>query len=328
MSSHWRRHIYGALLFLVVIALGLTVGRQRAVRQESPSVLSVAAQSAQVTKETPSDDREANKPSNYPADYFVDQDRSEYQGYTVQRRKRKALIDTGGDTKNLWVDVNYVTVKSGTKTVRVFDADIYFGLGNAANFGFFPFLGGDVKQLFISQDVPRGGCQWVVSLSPRFKVLFDGRRFSVGREGSELGAEDLDNDGIYEIMATITDFYEFNDKMSMADIHLPGVIFKYDPSKGTYLPANSKFRDYSLEALMRVPGVEEEFHHRGAVLSNLLTYIYLGEAEQGWDTFDESYLLADKEEIRRRVKTILRRQPVYQLIYHCGKGNRTVACRF
>ena len=50
-----------------------------------------------------------------------------------------------------------------------------------------------------------------------------------------------------------------------------------------------------------------------------MTYIYAGKAKLGWDFYDETYKLSDKEEIRRRVKVILNRQPVYKFIYKSGR---------
>jgi hypothetical protein len=256
-----------------------------------------------------------------PADFLVGQDRSGYEGFTIERRLRKALLYPGeANYPNKWVDAAYINVRRGSRLFRTFDAGVYFSMGNSADFGFFPFLGGRTKEVFITQDVPRTGCQWVVSLSPRFRVIFDGRALGLGREDSDFGAIDLDGDGTYEIIVPITDFYEFHDKMSMSDIPLPDIILRYDRKKEKYLPANISFKDYLFEDLRTVPRVDKarqnEFHHRGASLSNLLIYIYAGEETKGWDLYDEQYQLADKEEMRRRVKKILKKQPVYRSVYN------------
>jgi hypothetical protein len=324
MSSYLRNHTYGAIGFLLVVAVGLAARnpRQQIAAPQFHSTVENGAGGLPAEQ-----DRRQKKTDQIerPADFFVGQDRSAYQGHTIQRRLRKALLeypDSDSSTKQ-WVDVAYVNVKKAGKVAGTFDANIYFGLGNSADFGFFPFLGGATKQLFISQDVPRGGRQWIVSLSPRFKVIFSGHELAVGREASDLGAIDLDNDGVYEVIAPITDFYAFQDKMSMSNIPLPDIIFKYRPTKEKYLPANSIFKNYLLEGLVEVPRpdrtLQNEFEHRSASLSNLLTYIYLGEEKQGWDFYDKHYELDDKEEIRRRVKEILRDQPVYNLTYNPGK---------
>lgn len=326
MSSYLQRHSYGAIGFLILVTVGLALANQRQ-QIALPQFLSNIKGG---TRGLPAEENQPQKKTDVierPADFLVGQDRSEYQGYTIERRLRKVRLEypSESNSPNKWVDVAYVNVKRASRDLGKFDADVYFGLGNSADFGFFPFLGDGSKQLFISQDVPRGGCQWVVSLSPRFKVIFNGHELAVGREASDFGAVDLDSDGVYEIIAPITDFYAFQDKMSMSDIPLPDIIFKYHPTKEKYLPANSIFKDYVLEGLADVPKVDKtlqnEFQHRGAVLSNLLTYLYAGEEKQGWDFYDKHYQLDDKEQIRRRVKEILREQPVYNLIYKHAKRN-------
>lgn len=317
-------HNYRAIGFLLLVAFGLAVTNPRQ-QTALPQFLSNIVGRAKDLHAEWNRPQERTDEAERPADFLVTQDRFEYQGYTIERRLRKVLLEypTEGNYSNRWVDVAYVNVKKVRGKLRKFDADIYFALGNSADFGFFPFLGHSTKQLFISQDVPRRGCQWVVSLYPRFKVIFDGHKLGVGREASDLGAVDLDHDGVYEIVAPITDFYAFHDKMSMSKIPLPDIIFKYQPKKEKYLPANSVFKADVLEGLVKVPTVNKtlkiEFQHRAAVLSNLLTYIYVGEKKQGWDFYDKYYQLDDKEEIRRRVKKILRDQPMYNLIYNHAK---------
>jgi hypothetical protein len=212
-------------------------------------------------------------------------------------------------------------VKKGSMVLAKFDADVYFGLGNSADFGLFPFLGGNSQQLFISQDVPKGGCQWIASLVPTFRIIFDGQEYAVGREGPDMSAVDLDNDGVYEITAPITDFYELQDNLSMSDIPLPTIIFKYNAEKRKYLPANPLFWNRLQQEVddLRNINTLDEFHQKAGVLDELLTYVYAGKEEMGWKFFDRSYTLEDKAEIRRRVKAILLRQPVYKFIYnHAG----------
>lgn len=253
-----------------------------------------------------------------PALFFMDEDLWTHDGYTIERKSRKAPMDNGDEriTTPAWVDVHYVVVKKAGKILGRFDANVYFGLGNVADFALFPFLGGKTQQLFISQDVSRGGCQWIVSLSPRFRIIFDGNKYAVGREGYDLATKDLDGDGVYEVIAPITDFYDLQDKMSISAIPLPDIIFKFDPTKKKYLPANSLFKDYVFRELVDVPEVTDSkdlnFPHRSAVISNLLIYVYAGDEKKGWDFYNRSYRLDDKEELRRRIKALLRNQPVYK----------------
>ncbi len=256
-----------------------------------------------------------------PANFFVDGDQLSVAGFTFEKRIRKEhdhFYEQHNDPRNL-VDIEYVIVKKGKRVVAKFDAGIGHPLGNWTSFGLYPFLGGDSRQAYISTDVRRGGCQWVVSLSPRFRVIFDGQALNVGREAFELSAIDLDNDGVSEIIEPITDFYQLQDKLSISAIPLPDIIFKYDPAKERYLPANAVFKNRVFKRLDEVPNLEEKdslnFKHCAVVLSNLLIYVYAGEQMQGWETFEKDYKFADKTEMKRRVKAILRDQPVYKFIY-------------
>jgi hypothetical protein len=256
-----------------------------------------------------------------PADFLIDENPFFYRDYKIERRTRKGRLEMPeAGLAEKWVDVDYVTVTRKGRLLASFDANVYFGLGNSAGFALIPLLGGDSPELFVSQDVVRAGCQWIASLSPQFRVIFDGQEFSVGREGSDLIAIDLDNDDVYEIEAPVTDFYAFHDKMSMSQIPLPTIIFKYDAAKGKYLPANSRFEDYLLEGIQKFESVNDsdQFKHRAVVLDRVLTYVYLGKRKEAWEFFDRSYELHDIEEMKRRIKSILFRDPVYNFIYKRG----------
>jgi hypothetical protein len=156
-------------------------------------------------------------------------------------------------------------------------------------------------------------------LSPRFRVIFDGQAVGVGREGFDLSAQDLDEDGVYEIIAPITDFYQLEDRLYIAAIALPDIIFKFDRAKQRYLPANPIFKNRVFERLGQVPHLDDtdalNFEHRSVALSNLLIHVYAGKQKRGWEAYEKDYKLKDKIEFKRRIKAILKDQPVYKLIY-------------
>ncbi len=194
-------------------------------------------------------------------------------------------------------------------------------MGNDIRFGLISILGGEAKQAVISQDVPRTGGQWLVTLSRRPRVILSGPKWEVGRQGDDMRIIDLDGDGVYEITVPITDFYVLQDKMSISQIPLPEIIFRYDRSKRTYLPANPVFQDYALHGMTTSTEISmvDELQHRSIVLGTTLTLIYAGNKKDGWQYFDQSYKLEDKEAIRRRVQAILVKQPVYKFIYNHKK---------
>jgi hypothetical protein len=251
-------------------------------------------------------------------DIFVDGNRLSYRGYTVSKLQKrvKLVYPPEYDNPPQWTDATYAVVRRNGRTLSKFDSGLLSPLVNSTEFGLFSFLGGKTKQLVVSQDLPRTGTQWVASLLPRFRIIFDGQAWGVGRESDDMGIIDLDHDGVFEISVPITDFYELQDKMSMSQIPLPDIIFKYDLGKRKYLPANHQ--NYLVEEMKDSDDVDtnDEPNHRSLVLRKMLTLIYAGKRTDAWKRFDQVYKLSDKEEIRRRVNSILSRQPVYKFIYN------------
>lgn len=254
-------------------------------------------------------------------DAFVDDEQLAYNGYLVSRLYKRVTPDYPADADRPPVpfDVSYAGITRKNADVATFDAGVYQGTGgNGTHFGLFPFLGGPIKQLIVSQDVFRGGTQWIASLVPRFHVIFDGPAWGVGREADDMGIKDLDGDGVYEILVPITAFYDLQDKMSISEIPLPTAIFKYDEKAERYLPANRLFPEYSLrDVAAHSRGVDstDELFARSRILHVLLDHVYAGEPDEAWTFFERNYSLADKEEFRQRVESILETEPVYKFIY-------------
>lgn len=309
------------LSVLIAIAVGLCLSCQN--KQYTPaSITATPAPSAgQLPSLTP---KEAiDEKEKQPAELFVGQDQSEHIGYTIEKRLRKVLLKYPDETgsPNTSVDVAYIRVKKGGKALRKFDADVYFGAGNSADFGFFPFLGKGPEQLFISQDIFRGGRQWIVSLSPRLNVIFNGDEWAAGREAWDLRAVDLDNDGVYEIIVPTCIFYGFAG-LSPAGTPLPTIIFNYSEKKGRYLPANPQFSDYLLARIedqkKEVSGIGDPVknsNHLSNVLTIVLDYVFAGRENVAWTFYEQAYKLHDKDKIKRDIRAELKNSPVYRFIY-------------
>lgn len=253
-------------------------------------------------------------------DALVEGDKLTYKGYVVQKRYKKVKLDYPPESKEPsgLVDVSYAVLKRRGKVLAKFDG-IYFGAGNETSFGLFSFLGGSTKQLVVSQDIPRGGNQWIVSLSPRFRVIYDGFKFSTGREAYNMGVIDLDHDGIYEITQPITAFYEFSKWLPVSRTPLPTVVFKYDAKAGRYLPANRRFQAYLLrdvkKAKKQISGPENRIKHLADILPIVLDYIFAGKEKDAWAFYEMAYKLPDKAEVKGNIKAVLKKQPVYRYIY-------------
>src|SRR6266404_6403201 len=111
---------------------------------------------------------------------------------------------------------------------------------SAANrdFGFASLLGGETKQLIVSQTVPRGGRHWIVDISSDGATLFESYDWDLGRE--EVCVHDFDGDGISEISMLLTSFWGFG-AMSMAESPMRDVVFKYEANVRKYMPDKSAF---------------------------------------------------------------------------------------
>lgn len=251
-------------------------------------------------------------------DTLVHNDDLSYKGFTAQvwQRELKYGEAPGRAGKPT---AAYAVLARGEKTLLTFDAGVYHGGLNSVGFGLFPFLGGEEKQLVVSQDAPREGRQWIVSLSPHPRVIYDGPAFEAGREGDDLRVVDLDGDGVYEVVALLCHFYGFRDwALAPNATPLPEIVFKYDAKARKYLPANDLFRERLLkdaeEKKAKVRGPAERESHTADVLSLVLAYVYAGEERAAWEFYEAAYKLPDKAELRKEIEGELRAEPVYRFV--------------
>ena len=239
--------------------------------------------------------------SEEPSFEYVDDDKLFHHGYEVSRVDR--------------ADVSYAVLKRDGKAIAKFDG-ITHPLGNSTEFGLFDLLGDKSQQLIVSLSVPRGGNQWVVSLYPEFRVLFDGNDYGVGRESGDWFPLDLDKDGVFEISLPKVSFYGMDGLQSVGETPLPEIVFKYDAEQMRYLPANHLFIDYALRGWDADKEKESYQHHR---FNYLMDCVFAGKEKEGWASFDEHYPSADKAQMRSRIKAILKNDPVYKFIYQKRK---------
>ena len=298
-------------LMLLPIALALAVGCNRAAGSQP---------TAKVESDSTSQSKSQPTPAQFPErkqliDEFFEADRLSRYGYEVRKLTKKVEIedpDGQGHMKSKLIDVSYSVIKRHGKVMAEFEGP-YFGMGNFTRFAFFDFLRNGSEQLIISTIVFRGGRHWVISLQPEFRVLFDSADFQVGRE--DVYVIDLDNDGIYEISLEATAFYGMQYKMYIGEIPLPEIIFKYDPKQQKYLPANALFLDYSMRGLDdELRRLSNERNYLSNRLRILLLYIYAGKEKEGWAFFDDTYRLADKEEMKSRIQSVLNDDPLYKYL--------------
>jgi hypothetical protein len=249
------------------------------------------------------------------SNFFVEADAVSYGGYEVVRLQ-KTVRDPH---YNADIPITYAILKSEGRTIATFEG-VYFGDGNQTGFGFASVLGGDTRQLLVSQTIPRDGRHWIVDLSSNATTVFDCRDWGLG--GEDVCIHDFDDDGVKEISLAITKFWGFG-PMSMAESPLPGVVFRYDPNVHRYLPDKNAFArglmniddDVQAADADENPSEGSKGVYLAVRLDILLRYVYAGSENDGWSFFEKTYNMADKEDVKREIKRILNAEPVYRFIY-------------
>jgi hypothetical protein len=262
---------------------------------------------------TPTHDRQSLVGKSF-SDLFDKGDSISYLTYNINKLYKTVRLDS------LDVEVSYAVLKQEGKVVSTFDG-VYFGAGNGTQFGLASLLGGTSEQLIVSQTIPRGGRHWLVDLGPTPTTLFDSDDFQVGRE--EVFLFDFEQDGVMELGLELPAFYMF-EGMAPSVTPLPVIIFKYESSMNRYLPASHHY-DYGLENIHRNiaaldsrddPQLASELSYLPPRLDILLRYVFAGKADEGWAFFDNGYTRPDLNSMKKKIKDVLNKQPVYQFIYN------------
>lgn len=245
--------------------------------------------------------------TNRVEDIFTSDPLLSYQGYTVTKFQKTV------DVEGIKTEVSYAVLRKGATTVATFDR-LHHPAGNSTQFGLFPFVSGQPKQLVVEQSSPRNWSHWVIQLVPDFKVIFDSGKWSVD---GELTPVDVDRDGTFEFTKTLTILYDFRKLPTSASPLIP-VLFRYDLNAKEYIPANQLFPEYALK------GIEDKLTsldrnnaqtHLAGVLHVLMRYIYAGKRDEGWAIYEKEYKLADKDLVKAEILGNLASEPVYKFIY-------------
>ena len=266
-----------------------------------------------------------------PQPQTFNEDETEYKSVYDLFTRDESLVYKGFKLKKLTKDVRfegieqpmpvaYTLLTKGKKVIRKF----YDNLGplNATDFGLFPFVRGQGKQVIVAETAPRQGHFWIISLDPEFRILFDSADYTASRE--EPSIFDIDKDGTYELLIGSLDFY-FNVKSyALLNTPQPSLIFKYDRHAGKYLIANRILQAYSLRGLDKeIQNLKPEVHSDPASnegyfrsrIDILLRLIYADKQKEGWAFFDREYRLPDKQDVKTKIKAVLRKQGAYRSIY-------------
>ncbi|HKS28932.1 MAG TPA: hypothetical protein VJS44_13990 [Pyrinomonadaceae bacterium] len=249
-------------------------------------------------------------------DIFTKDDRLSYRGYVIEKSQ-----DRGEDS---WS----ASLKKGSREVAKFAS----GWNREwTNFGLFPFISREPRQLVVEQYSGGAHCcysYWIYELDAQApRLLFDSGKYGTGNQLMHL---DVDSDGVVELTHSVMAFDYFH--MSHASSVFPQAVFAYDKKAGEYRPANARFSQVvlstmeddlkELEALKARgnPDNDEIYSERyfSAVLQVTLNYIYAGQQEKGWQFFNREYRTHEgisREKMRAEIEETLRGEPVYKYIY-------------
>lgn len=313
-SNHRARTLALLTMFLVMLIACACARQSRRASQSSGQTSAPGDPAIEVSSadDASSDDDPC---SQMFSNFYVEADSLAYNDYEVARL-HKVVHDkeSGFDMPD-----TYAVLRSKGKLVAAFDG-VYHPAGNFTDFGFASLLGGETKQLVVSQVIPRNGRHWVVDLSSNATTVFDSEEWNLGQE--DVCVRDFDGDGVAELSMPIGAFCGIG---WMANVECPmiGVVFKYDPQARKYLPDRSGFASL-------LDGIEEDVKkidpneqspggptgpYLAPRLDIFLSYAYGGRENDGWLFFDKNYNLPDKKEIEQNIRTALHQEPVYNFIY-------------
>ncbi|MCU0227396.1 MAG: hypothetical protein MUF01_07130, partial [Bryobacterales bacterium] len=158
-------------------------------------------------------------------------------------------------------------------------------------------------------------------------VLYSSSQYPVGYG---LSPEDLDGDGQFELITTLTRFENFFN-MPHEESPTAAVVFRYDPQARRYAVANRQFgeviRASIPQDLERVKDLLAErksgkpvngrwrTRFTGAVLSVALAHFYSGDQDQGWQYLLGTYDLEDRDAVLANLRYYLMRCPIFRGVY-------------
>lgn len=247
---------------------------------KKPAVAASPARPAEITPYVP--DQFGESIGDFLETYTNDE-RLSYMGYEVVKSRRESRIgQPKGDT-----EIEYAVLRRNGRVVAKFDSPI--DQLSEVRFGLFSFLGNNAKQLVIEQTSNKFWRYWILGLQPEFSVIYDSNKYDVVYE---LRISDIDSDGKLEIIQNLGSFWYF-DSLGNLFSPRPEIIFKYNSSTGTYMPANPQFKEAALkdieqrisktrEVIERKENPVYELHVLSAVLDVVLRYLYAGKSGEAW----------------------------------------------
>jgi hypothetical protein len=215
--------------------------------------------------------------------------------------------------------VHYAALEKNGKTIATFDGGIE--LFSEIHFGLVSLLRGEEKQLIVKQKSNKYWRYWIVRLSPKFEVIYDGGNYDAIYP---LRTIDADSDGNLEIVQNLGTFWyvPYDNVYSPR----PEIIFRYEPRARQFLPANHKFQTLvlgdiekrlkAIQSIKSQPPDSNQVYLGADVFDVRLRYLYAGKKKEAWEIFErESFPPTNKEEFKKEINQYLKKDAIYKAIY-------------
>lgn len=186
---------------------------------------------------------------------------------------------------------------------------------------------GGNDELIITQYSGGAHCceyNWVFMFDDEPEEVLNSHEY--GTLGFMAEPEDLNGDGNAELLFENLAFSYFY-RCCYAASPSPAIILEYDRATGRFEVKNSKFKDHLISMNLDSIEISPEFlelkagddpesvdpggYYLGSVLNEVIPFLYAGEEEKGWELFDKTYMLGDREDVKTLVEERLQEDPCY-----------------
>ena len=208
----------------------------------------------------------------------------------------------------------------------------------AAHFGLFLLLGTSNPELIVHADTggssPYAVC-WIYTTEPTPQLLYSSERYWPQHTPcGDLEVADLDGDGVYEIRHVVASFRGYEGGCNACSCSpCPEAIFRYDPAKKKYRPANWEFpmnlKARIEEHLRYLKGIDRTAdvtgqYYAGGWLNVAFEYLYAGEDQDALQFLKGKLGAEGAEEERRAIVKNIGKERFYREI---EKARRDAARR-
>lgn len=237
----------------------------------------------------------------------------EYSGYVFEHNCKAISQDT---------DCSLTISKNGKK---LFDEYYSYTREEWQRIGFLKVLNTKNDQAIIQLYSGGAHCclDYVIyDLEPKFRAVYDSRKYGPDMIGGELTPVDIDGDGILEFHRDVMAF-DYMSPFGHAGAAFPPAVFRYEESSGKFELANTTFSKFILSLLDKRLNLYKKsgWHEKTGEMSEnstrntFLFLVYAGKKDEAWKYFDENYTFPNREKYRKDFIKLFQEDRTYKSIY-------------